>query len=144
MGQLRDVVPRRRINSQLRKGSVAPTELYALNTQPLISYLRESGFSSVFLARGEENKLPVAVEQIDGMIHTIRGMRVMLDCDLAQIYGVPTFRFNEAIKRNPESFRGSRRISCFNSRARSSIPWHRKMRCQKPVRWPAHSPLRVY
>jgi hypothetical protein len=55
------------------------------------------------------------------MIGTIRGVRVMLDRDLAKIYGVPTFRFNEAIKRNPESFRGSRRISCFNSRARSSI-----------------------
>src|SRR6266496_2003369 len=104
MGQLRDVVPRRRINSQLRKGSVAPTELYALNTQPLISYLRESGFSSIFLARGEENKVPVAVEQIDGMIRTIRGMRVMLDRDLAKIYGVPTFPFNEAIKRNRDRF----------------------------------------
>src|SRR5438132_13327677 len=38
------------------------------------------------------------------MIHTIRGMRVMLDRDLAKIYGVPTFRFNEAIKRNRHRF----------------------------------------
>ena len=38
---------------------------------------------------------PVAVEQIDGMIRTILGVRVMLDRDLAKIYGVPTFRFNE-------------------------------------------------
>jgi hypothetical protein len=34
------------------------------------------------------------------MIRTIRGFRVMLDYDLAKIYGVPTFRFNEIIKRN--------------------------------------------
>lgn len=44
-----------------------------------------------------------------GRIITIRGQRVMLDTDLAQIYGVPTFRFNEAVKRNagkfPEDFR---------------------------------------
>ncbi len=52
----------------------------------------------------KKSKSPVAVEQIDGMIHTIRGMRVMLDRDLAKIYGVPTFPFNEAIKRNRDRF----------------------------------------
>jgi hypothetical protein len=45
-----------------------------------------------------------AVERIDAMIRTIRGVRVMLDRDLAKIYGVPTFRFNEAIKRNRHRF----------------------------------------
>lgn len=34
----------------------------------------------------------------------IRGQRVMLDSDLARVYGVPTFRFNEAIKRNKNRF----------------------------------------
>jgi hypothetical protein len=38
------------------------------------------------------------------MIRTIRGVRVILDRDLAKIYGVPTFRFNEAIKRNRHRF----------------------------------------
>jgi predicted amino acid-binding ACT domain protein len=52
----------------------------------------------------KKSESPVSVEQIDGMIHTIRGMRVMLDHDLAEIYGVPTFRFNEAIKRNRHRF----------------------------------------
>jgi hypothetical protein len=37
-------------------------------------------------------------------IHSIRGRRVMLDRDLARLYGVPTFRFNEAIKRNLDRF----------------------------------------
>jgi hypothetical protein len=37
-------------------------------------------------------------------IRTIRGQRVILDSDLAKIYGVPTFRFNEAIKRNRQRF----------------------------------------
>jgi ORF6N domain len=49
-------------------------------------------------------KSPIPIEQIDEMIHTIRGVRVMLDRDLAKIYGVPTFRFNEAIKRNRHRF----------------------------------------
>src|SRR5437016_14074590 len=52
----------------------------------------------------QKSESPVSVEQIDGMIHTIRGVRVMLDHDLAKIYGVPTFRFNEAIKRNRHRF----------------------------------------
>jgi len=51
-----------------------------------------------------KSKSVVRIEQIDGMIHTIRGVRVMLDRDLAQIYSVPTFRFNEAIKRNRHRF----------------------------------------
>jgi hypothetical protein len=46
----------------------------------------------------------VPIEQIDRMIYTIRGVRVMLDRDLAIIYGIPTFRFNEAIKRNRHRF----------------------------------------
>ena len=37
-------------------------------------------------------------------IREIRGQRVLLDSDLAAIYGVPTFRFNEAIKRNLARF----------------------------------------
>jgi len=42
------------------------------------------------------------------LIRPIRGQRVILDADLAGLYGVPTFRFNEAVKRNlarfPEDF----------------------------------------
>src|SRR5436190_12029605 len=52
----------------------------------------------------KKSEQSVAIEQIDGMIRLIRGVRVMLDRDLARIYGVPTFRFNEAIKRNRHRF----------------------------------------
>src|SRR5205823_14444936 len=48
--------------------------------------------------------LVVSEGQIDSMIRSIRGVRVMLYSDLAKIYGVPTFRFNEAIKRNRYRF----------------------------------------
>jgi hypothetical protein len=53
--------------------------------------------------RGKSKSL-IQIEQIDAMIRTIRGVRVLLDRDLAKIYGVPTFRFNEAIKRNRHRF----------------------------------------
>lgn len=37
-------------------------------------------------------------------IHAIRRQRVVLDSDLARLYGVPTFRLNEAVKRNDSRF----------------------------------------
>ena len=52
----------------------------------------------------KKTNLPIAVQQIDGMIRTIRGVRVMLDRDLAKIYGVPTKAFNQAVKRNRQRF----------------------------------------
>jgi hypothetical protein len=41
---------------------------------------------------------------ITTLIVTVRGKRVILDRDLATLYGVPTFRFNEAVKRNRHRF----------------------------------------
>jgi hypothetical protein len=57
-----------------------------------------------------KSDLPVMVseENIVEKIYLIRGQKVMLDRDLAEMYGVPTFRLNEAVKRNitrfPEDF----------------------------------------
>jgi len=52
----------------------------------------------------KKTNAPVGVEQIDGMIRIIRGVRVMLDRDLAKIYGAPTKAFNQAVKRNRQRF----------------------------------------
>jgi len=41
---------------------------------------------------------------VDALITTVRGQKVLLDSDLALLYGVPTFRFNEAVKRNQDRF----------------------------------------
>jgi len=49
-------------------------------------------------------KLVTSVEQIESRIFFIRGQRVMLDADLAELYGVPTKALNQAIKRNVERF----------------------------------------
>ena len=37
-------------------------------------------------------------------IRLIRGEKVMLDSDLAELYGVSTSAFNQAVKRNAERF----------------------------------------
>ena len=52
---------------------------------------------------------PVAPAVIDddfirSRIYTVRGVQVMLDRDLAQIYGVSTSRLNEQVKRNAGRF----------------------------------------
>lgn len=41
---------------------------------------------------------------IEQMIMTIRGQRVILDANLACIYGVPTKRLNEQVRRNKDRF----------------------------------------
>jgi hypothetical protein len=55
-----------------------------------------------------KSKLPSqpnpATEPLTPMIYVLRGQRVILDADLARIYGVATFRFNEAFKRNRHRF----------------------------------------
>jgi hypothetical protein len=45
-----------------------------------------------------------AITQIEHAIHLIRGQKVMLDSDLAAIYGVTTSRLNEQLKRNRKRF----------------------------------------
>ncbi len=49
-------------------------------------------------------KSATPIESIEAVIHTIRGERVILDADLAELYGVPTKALNQAIKRNAERF----------------------------------------
>src|SRR5690242_18972863 len=44
------------------------------------------------------------VDQIGSLIRTIRGQKVIPDSDLARIYGVPTKRLNEQVKRNAKRF----------------------------------------
>ena len=46
----------------------------------------------------------IPVERIAGRIYLIRGEKVMLDSDLAELYGVPTSRLNEQLKRNRSRF----------------------------------------
>jgi len=43
-------------------------------------------------------------QPVEQLIRTIRGQRVILDADLARVYGVWTWRLNEQVKRNKERF----------------------------------------
>ncbi len=48
--------------------------------------------------------LSVSIKLIERRIYLIRGQKVMIDEDLAELYGVPTKRLNEQVKRNSRRF----------------------------------------
>jgi len=52
----------------------------------------------------EEQNILVSDELLISKIYFIRGENVMIDSDLAGLYGVETRRINEQVKRNPERF----------------------------------------
>ena len=56
--------------------------------------------------RADKGLTPVSSEGIEGRILLVRGQRVLLDRDLAALYGVETKRLNEQVKRNPGRFPG--------------------------------------
>lgn len=43
------------------------------------------------------------LEKIKEKIITVQGQQVILDCDIAILYGVETKRINEAVKNNPDA-----------------------------------------
>ncbi|MBI4623470.1 MAG: ORF6N domain-containing protein [Verrucomicrobia bacterium] len=51
-----------------------------------------------------KRKPPAPPPVIEGGIHTVRGERVILDADLARIYGVETRTLNQAVNRNRDKF----------------------------------------
>jgi hypothetical protein len=55
------------------------------------------------MAAGRKKAIQKA-DMFEPRILTVRGQKVILDADLSRIYGVPTFRFNEAVKRNRKRF----------------------------------------
>ncbi len=46
----------------------------------------------------------ILVERVERLIYLVRGHKVMLDSDLAELYGVKTFNLNKTFKRNQDRF----------------------------------------
>ena len=44
------------------------------------------------------------IPNVEEKIITLRNQQVILDCDVAELYGVETKRINEAVSNNPEKF----------------------------------------
>ena len=50
------------------------------------------------------SSVDVSVQLIERRIYLIRGHKVMIDVDLAELYGVPTKRLNQQVQRNNTRF----------------------------------------
>ena len=57
------------------------------------------------MTKSTTRQITVPAEDIERAIHVVRGQRVMLDSDLAGLYGVTTAALNQAVNRNAERFR---------------------------------------
>jgi len=55
-------------------------------------------------SRNNESETMVPMERIEGAIYYIRGNKIMLDRDLAMLYGVETRTLVQAVKRNSDRF----------------------------------------
>src|SRR5262245_47211601 len=51
-----------------------------------------------------KNVNALMLQKVAPLIHEIRGERVILDADLARVYGVTTKQLNQQVKRNSERF----------------------------------------
>jgi ORF6N domain len=56
------------------------------------------------MARKRGGAAILTAEQLEQSIHVVRGVRVMLDSDLARLYGVTTSTLNQAVRRNRARF----------------------------------------
>jgi len=52
----------------------------------------------------EESTTLTKIERIESLILVLRGRKVIIDADLARLYGVPTKRLNEQVRRNRDRF----------------------------------------
>jgi ORF6N domain len=72
------------------------------------SKVRGKAVPSPAPSKGQEGEEPqvalVPVERVERSILLIRGEKVILDADLADLYGVTTKRLNEQVRRNPDRF----------------------------------------
>ena len=70
------------------------------------------------MANNEQTIIELNNETIKSMIYVVRGQKVMLDFDLAKIYGYDTRSFNQQVKRNivkfPEDLMFQLTISDYN------------------------------
>jgi ORF6N domain len=65
---------------------------------------RQSGNPAEYNIQGTGETSIIPIEHVQSKILLIRGQKVILDSDLAELYSVATSRLNEQVKRNIERF----------------------------------------
>jgi len=65
-------------------------------------FIQDNRIDKVFIM--DEKMIKISIELIEQAIFLIRGQKVLVDADLAQLYGVETKILNKAVKRNLDRF----------------------------------------
>ena len=60
--------------------------------------------NSIVVKHQEEALVPISIEDVQNKIIVLRGEPVILDRNVAELYGVQTREINQAVKNNPEKF----------------------------------------
>ena len=81
------------------------------------------------------------VPGIESRIFTVRGMQVMLDRDLSELYGVSTSRLNEQVSRNKGRFPAT---FCFHLTTAEMKIWMSQNAISKSIRMSMRKPPRVF
>jgi hypothetical protein len=61
-------------------------------------------FVNLFCQKSIIMNNPLSAQSIEAKLISIKGQQVLIDRDVAQLYGVQTKRINEAVKNNPDKF----------------------------------------
>lgn len=61
-------------------------------------------FGNHLLVTFDKNMADMGMQKVEKVIMSLRDCMVILDHDVAELYGVETKRVNEAVKNNPEKF----------------------------------------
>lgn len=67
-----------------------------VSVSPIILYF---SFSKLYVM-----KTPLSIQNIEDLLIPIKNQQMLIDRDVAQLYGVATKRINEAVKNNPDKF----------------------------------------
>jgi len=94
-------------------------------------------------------KIAVPIERIENRILLVRGQKVLIDADLAALYGVETRVLNQAVKRNAERFPAdfmfplsAKELETWRSHLVMSNPGARMGLRRAPFAFTEHSALR--
>ena len=66
--------------------------------------MKKSGKEEIAGGEVSPTAAPVAYSEVEKLIVSVRGQPVIVDADVAKLYGVATKRVNEAVRNNPEKF----------------------------------------
>lgn len=95
-------------NSNFEFGPCLEFRIWYFVFQPDVALCKPTTSSvSINLLKHTMSKKIIALQvshDVQSLIFSVRGERVILDGDLAAIYGVPTKRLNEQVRRNSERF----------------------------------------